>query len=371
MIAVGATTAALPVRSGFHRYSLELLRELLRAETQLFGIASSPAVVEHFGARVRATRSVSLAEVSFRANVARLLWHQTALPALLRRERASVFHSTIPEGMLAPACPQVITVHDLLPLRFPESSPRLRHYYRHVLPRLIRASEAVIVSSEATRADVRELCDASGTPVHVVYPGYDERTFRRPSTERVDVVKRRFGLDEYVLAVGEVRPYKNIPRLVQAISQVRPRGLTLAIAGASTPTDAALSASNGSPGEPRTVRFLGRPDDDTLAALYAGAEALVFPSLYEGFGIPPLEAMACGCPVVASRAGPMPEVCGNAAEYVEPTDVESIAAGIERVVNDAQLRDAMRSRGLSRVGEFSYGRAAREVLGVLRRETIH
>ena len=364
-LAVGALEADLPAAGGIQRYSLEVLREMLTRDPAVVGFVASPSVAAENG-RVRLVGPQTMTRASFSGNLLRLGWHQAALPARLRQERAEVFYSTVPDGMLFPSCPQVVTVHDLIPLRFPGSSPRLQHYFRLVVPRVLRASAAIVAMSDATRRDIENFYGIGGERVHVVHQGYRRDLFRPADGDEVERVRARFGLGRYLLAVGEGRPYKNIPNLLRAFARLRDPNLELVLAGRASAREIDLPGLAVALGVGERVRFLGFVSDDDLAPLYAGAEAFVFPSLFEGFGIPPLEAMACGCPVVCSDRASMPEVCGDAAVYVDPSDVASIAAGVERVLGDASLNERLRRDGPRRAATFSYGSAAERILQLLR-----
>lgn len=366
-IVVGALTTDRPAAGGIQRYTGEILRELLRLDPAVVGLIASEGMAGgDDDARLRRVRPEVMARGSFTGNLLRLAWHQTALPRMLRRMEASAFYSPIPDGMLHPVIPQVVTIHDLIPLRFPSSAPRLHHYFRVVVPRIARASAAVIAMSEATRRDVIRLLGVPGERVHVVHQGYRADLFHPAAAAEVEGVRARYRLGRYLLSVGEGRPYKNIPRLLRAFARVSLPDLQLVLVGRAVPQEVDLPALARALGIAERVRFPGFVADEELAPLYAGAEAFVFPSLYEGFGIPPLEAMACGCPVVCSDRASLPEVCGEAALYVDPEDEQSIAEAIERVVGDEGLRDELRARGLERAKGFSYRRAAERVLEVVR-----
>lgn len=363
-LVVGALTADRPAAGGIQRYTGEVLRELISLDPTAIGLTASQRFASEFPSRVQLVRAEVMSRGSFSGNLLRLAWHQGVLPRLLRQAGAGVFYSAVPDGMLAPPCPQIVTIHDLIPLRFPASSPRLQHYFRLVVPRIVRASSAVITMSEATRRDVVTFFKVDERKVHVVHQGYRAEVFRPASLEEVARVRAAYGLGRFLLTVGEGRPYKNIPRLLRAFARLRIPDLQLGLVGRSGRREVDLPALARSLGIAKRVRFLGFVPDEDLAPLYAGAEAFVFPSLYEGFGIPPLEAMACGCPVVSSDRASLPEVCGDAAVYVNPYDEESIAEGITRVAGDAKLREELRRRGLARAGEFSYRGAATRILEV-------
>jgi glycosyltransferase involved in cell wall biosynthesis len=229
----------------------------------------------------------------------------------------------------------------------------------------LRASSAVIAVSESTKKDIENHYDLSDRPVHVVYQGYRDDVFVPASPGRVKEIKAKYRLDSYILSVGETRPYKNIRRLIRAFAGVPIPGLKLALAGKINRLDRSLLELPGELGISGKVTFLDYVPDEELAALYSGAVAFIFPSLYEGFGIPPLEAMACGCPVIASKVASLPEVCGEAAVYVDPCDNDSIAGGIFKTANDKQLQDTLRQKGLERVKSFSYREAAEKLVKIL------
>ncbi len=363
-IAFDATILTSKGMDGLNRYTGELLHEFMSKQKDFIAYTALPEIQTRFGENVKLVPKV-LNEYGFKGNLFRLLWHQANLRASLESESISVFYSPVPEGMLYPVCKQIITVHDILPLLFTEVYPRIKYYFRFILPRLIKASNAVIVDSKSTKKDIEKHYNISDKPIHVIYPGYGDNVFRPTSVELVKNTTEKYGLQEYILCVGETRPYKNIRRLIKAFARVPLPSLKLAIVGKLNRLDKDLLGLPQQLGIPDKVKFLGYVPDEDLAALYGGAGAFVFPSLYEGFGIPPLEAMACGCPVVVSDAASLPEVCGDAACYVDPYDTDSIAEGIYKVIVDADLGESLRNKGLERVKAFSYRKTADEIMKII------
>jgi len=257
---------------------------------------------------------------------------------LSRRARAlDVLHCTTFRAPAGPGIPTVLTVHDLAILRSPEAFPRWHRLYgRAGLVRVLRAADAIVAVSEFTKRETVELADVAPGRIRVVPNGVD--SVFAPNGRGVE--------GEYVLAVATLEPRKNLGRVVEAS---RVAGVELRVVGAR------------GWGGVEVPGWVGEIPDAELAALYRGALCVVYPSLYEGFGIPVLEAMACGTPVVTSRGTSTEEVAGGAAILVDPLDVASIADGIQQAL---ARRDALVPLGLERAREFTWGRAADSVVAL-------
>ena len=270
-------------------------------------------------------------------------WYPVALPGRARRERVDVLHCPTYRGPLRSPAPLVVTVHDLAVFRHPEAFNRwTRTYSRLVVPKVLAAARRVIAVSDFTR---RELIELLGVP--------DERIRVVPNAVAAEFEPGGAAADgRYVLAVGTLEPRKNLPRLVDA---VRRAGVELRVVGARGWGDVEVRG-NG-------VRWLGEVPDDRLAELYRGALCVAYPSVYEGFGMPVLEAMACGVPVVTSAGGATEEVAGGAAVLVDPLDPDSIAAGLEEA---AARRGELARLGLERARGFSWAETARATAAVYR-----
>jgi glycosyltransferase involved in cell wall biosynthesis len=272
------------------------------------------------------------------ATIARdVWWYPLALPSDARSRGLDVLHCPTFRAPFSTSVPLVVTVLDLAVLRHPGMFNQWsRHYSRLAVPRVVQAAAAVITISEFTKSEVVEVLGTPPEKVHAI-PIAVEAPFSAdgPRAE-----------GDYVLSVGTLEPRKNLARVVDAAQTV---GAELRVVGAE------------GWGGVKVDGWVGRVSDEELAALYRGARCLVYPSLYEGFGLPVLEAMACGTPVVTSRGGATEEVAGDAGVLVDPLDVPSIASGIEAAVARG---DELRARGLERAQAFSWDRVARETRAV-------
>lgn len=284
--------------------------------------------------------------------------------------QARLFHAT--EHLLLPlrGIPTVLTVHDLIFHHLPECHKPLNRWYLNLtMPLYCRRATHIIAVSEATRRDLMALYGIEPSKIDVVYEAADP-TFCVPPPAAVAAASARYGLpDRYLLFVGTVEPRKNLRRLLQAFGDLHAQRLVdaLVIVGRRGWLYADFFADLERLPARQAVLFPGYVPDGDLPAIYAGARALVLPSLYEGFGLPVLEAMACGTPVVCSRSSSLPEVAGEAALLIDPTDVQALEAGLASVLQDEAVRQEMRTRGLVQAGRFTWQRAARETLAVYQR----
>jgi glycosyltransferase involved in cell wall biosynthesis len=292
---------------------------------------------------------------------------QLRIPLALQRERVTLFHA--PHYVLPPLvrCRSVVTIHDCIHLMFPQYLPnRLAFgYARTAIGLAARRATRVLTVSESSKRDILRFVDTEPDKIDVIYNAYDERFAIDPLEEDVVRVRERYQLqDEFVLYAGNVKPHKNLERLIDAFHIVRNRGLDhlkLVMIGDEISKYTALRRAVHRHQLHKYVRFLGYLPEETLAVMYRLAGVFVFPSLYEGFGLPPLEAMASGTPVVTSNVSSLPEVAGDAAVLVDPYDPHAIADGIYRVLTDADLRKDLRRKGVARAGQFSWEQSVRRV----------
>ena len=292
---------------------------------------------------------------------------QVVIPWLVRQARADVFHA--PHYVLSPLthCPAVVTIHDCIHLRFPQYLPSRTGvvYAKWMMRSAAHKARRVLTVSQASKDDILSYLHVPADKVDVIYNALDERLAAAPTEQDLARVRERFLLNApFVLYAGNIKPHKNVDRLIQAFATVRervPGDLKLLIIGDELSKYPNLRRLVHRYHLHPHVRFLGFVPDETLAALYRMASVFVFPSLYEGFGLPPLEAMAAGAPVVTSNVSSLPEVVGDAALLIDPLDPNAIADAIVRVLSDASLRADLVRRGFERVHAFSWERSVARV----------
>jgi glycosyltransferase involved in cell wall biosynthesis len=350
--------------AGVHQYIYYLLRYLGQAEdrlryTVLVGQGVLPSTVAL--AALHSRWPTSQAAV-------RVLWEQMVQPWALYRIRADLVHGPAFVGPLFSSCPVVVTIHDLSFIRFPDLFRPANRVYLAVLTRLSaqRARRLIAVSAHTARECTRLL----GVPperIDVVYHGVDPAFHPLPADE-VSSFRERRGLPKrFVLCVGTLEPRKNLVRLVEAFARARDGEVGLVLAGGRGWLYDDLFAKVEALGLGDEVVFAGYVMNDELPLWYSAATVVAYPSVYEGFGLPVLEAQACGTPVLTSNVSSLPEAAGDAALMVDPYDVEAMAAGLSRLLADESLRYQFRERGLAHARRFSWSHTAQETACVYRR----
>jgi glycosyltransferase involved in cell wall biosynthesis len=288
------------------------------------------------------------------------------LPIELLRARADLFHATDSVAPWPSPVPGVVTIHDLTFLRHPELvTPAARRYYSRV-PRSAGRAGAVIAVSAATKRDVVTMLGVPEDRVHVVPLAADAAFRPMHDTAVLRATRDRYGLPgRFVLFVGTREPRKNLPALLDACSAVRDGGRAVPLVLVGEKGWLADDLERRVRTEQNVLALGGVPAEE-LVAIYNLATVVALPSLDEGFGLPVVESMACGTPVVCSGEGALPEVAGDAALLVDPHDVDGIGAALTSVMEDAALRDGMRQRGFARSATFGWDRTARETAAVYR-----
>jgi glycosyltransferase involved in cell wall biosynthesis len=365
-------TAAMHQYAGIARYAANLARALVfhHQREQAFGV---------FHLRNRSTRWVSGLE-GVPARTVRSGYKPWRMAVLLGQRAgigfnrlvpdAELFHAT--EHLLMPlrAVPTVLTVHDLIYHLFPSYHRSLNYWYLNTaVPLYVRRADSVIAISESTKRDLVQHYKVPEEKISVVYEAASSR-FRPASPEAVAEAKASYRLpSKYVLALGTIEPRKNLNRLVQAVCLLRQKDpeLSLVIVGHAGWLYQDFFQELEKLEDPRAVLLSGYVPDADLPAVLTGATAYVLASFYEGFGLPILEAMACGTPVVCSNTSSMPELGGEAARYFNPHDLQDMVTAISAVLEDAELREEMRQLGFEQAARFSWARTARETLTVYER----
>jgi glycosyltransferase involved in cell wall biosynthesis len=322
------------------------------------------------GVHASAMPNASLVPVGPLTPVSRFAWQQVVLPALVREQGVELLHCPCYTAPLALSCKFIVTVHDLIARTHPRLAGwRNALHFRLLLGRGIRRARAVCVPTDSVRRSVIEQFGASPGKVFVVPWGVDLEIAPSPRDVAASTVRQSFDVDEpFMLFCSCVEPKKNLQVAIRACAEA---GLLLLIVGPSVSASRRILSQGGRASGGRW-RYLGYATPSDLSALYSAATALVFPSYTEGFGLPAVEAMSCGCPVIASDAPALREVCGGAALHVPPWDVSALAAALRAVATDRALRDSLVARGIARSRQFNWANAVdsfSEALGYAERST--
>jgi glycosyltransferase involved in cell wall biosynthesis len=377
-------TAAAWQSAGIGRYTRELVRALVSQDAEhrytLFYAAGGLAPDSAYAADMRrlcdAYPHVRAAPIPFSPRRLTQIWQRLRLPLAVELFTGPIDLLHAPDFVLPPTRARtLLTIHDLAFLRHPECFvPSMVRYLSAAIPRGLRRADLILADSVATRADLAELLAVDAARVTVVYPGVGPQ-FRPLSSEHTAHVRRRLNLPEqFLLFVGTLEPRKNLTRLIEAFALLKsgatgaaPSALDLVIAGRRGWLYEDIFATIERLGLREQVHVIDFVHDNDLPSLYNLAWALAYPSIYEGFGLPALEALACGTPVVTADNSSLPEVVGESAVLVAADNVESIAAGLARVVGDSALRDRLRAEGPVCARQFSWEQAARQVLACYER----
>jgi glycosyltransferase involved in cell wall biosynthesis len=359
-VAINARVLAKPEPAGVSRYTKQLLIALSNRDDDgieylVFGVDSLPEPVRS-APRVETAGVTPAVPSGPRVQ----FWEQVTLPRKLRRYDVDLLHSTAGFSPLLTDVPTILTVHDISPITHPEWFSRgYATLYRALTPFALRSADHVVTISAFSQSEIERTYPWTKGKISAVHNGLTP--IPDDDTDPVDGLDA----DSYLLFVGSLNPRKNVSRLLDAYEQYRQQvddPLPLVLAGSQRDVFAAVDRSPID-----DVHALGFVPDAQRNWLYHHAAALLFPSLYEGFGLPIIEAMDCGIPVLTSNIGAMAEVAGDAAILVDPTDTDAIAAGIERIATDESLRSTLVDAGRERVEHFTWASTAAEMASVYRR----
>lgn len=344
--------------TGIGYYTLELARHLAQQADEIQAI--SPRA--YLRSLSHMERSANLRLVRSRVSPITRHWFFIGLPRYLRRHGLDVYHGTNFEVPLRRVCPSVVTIHDLSMLLHPHTQERklaLRAQKR--LPLMASAATMIVTPTESVRDEVHQHLGISLDRIAAV-PEAARPGFQRTDFEKSKAIRRRLGVEQdFLLFVGTVEPRKNLSTLLRAFEAVlrtRTKPLQLVIAGRKGwLVDDLFTAHKRSAAAERIV-FTGYLSDEELCALYSSCSVFVYPSIYEGFGLPPLEAMACGAPVIASDISSIKEVVGKAARLVSPNSKDDLARALNELLDSEPVRKDLSTRGMKRTAEFSWSRTA-------------
>jgi glycosyltransferase involved in cell wall biosynthesis len=362
MVRIGLDLTAVPAqRGGVAFYLMALIAALQRIDrrNEYVLITADPHAPE-----LRSlTPNFSIAAVKLPSRGARLLWEQASLPGLVARLGLDLLHSPHYTRPLRPlGAASVVGVMDLTFFLMPAYHTRMKRlFFRAMLPASVRRADRLIAISESTRRDLERVLHVPPSRVDVTPLAVSAAYHPNQPEDTIEALRQRYGLPrEYLLYVGRLEPRKNLPRLLAAYEHVlgrKPEMPPLVLAGAPGWHWAGLEKALQRLGS-RTIQLGYVPESD-LPALYGGATIFIYPSMYEGFGIPVLEALSCGTPTITSNVSSMPEVVADAAELIDPHSTADIAAAMERLLTDAKRREELREKGLRRASAFSWDHTAR------------
>lgn len=358
-IGIDISRLGVAARTGTEQYTYELLGALARLDRERayrLYCNTLPAALPPIGSNMR-LRSMPFPRLWTHG---RLSWEMALHPPDVLFVPAHVLPLVRPRR-------SVVTIHDLGYEHFPQAHPRRQRLYLRVSTLWsVRAATAIIAISGATRDDLVTRYRVPSDKIRVIHHGVNPRL--RPIEDRaiIDAVRTRYNISApYFLYIGTIQPRKNLVRALEAFAAAASRSFQFVIAGKRGWLSAGIEQRVAELNLGDRVRFTGYVDDNDVPALLSGAHAFVFPSLYEGFGMPVLEAMACGTPVLTSTTSSLPEVAGDAALLVDPTDTTAIAAALEQLATDTALGERLRARGLARAASFTWERCAAETLRVV------
>lgn len=364
-LVINATCLTAEYMTGIERFAQHMCRELYDIDSAVKIISSQPIAGVPFSG---ADRLLSSARnlLGSREYLLRALWDQTVFRRLVAKERAGVVFFPIQDGMLYPPVKQIVTVHDF-DISIPECRQEInslrKKMYQYKMPHILKNSDAVVAVSEFTKQSLVSFFDINPQKIHVIYNGYDEKRFK--VVKDLQPILERYGLHsgKYFLFVGSILRHKNIINIVRAFANIKSE-TSLVIVG-SCKDSAYLE-------EIRKVvvqfnvsesqfRYLEYVSDEDIPYLYNGAIAYLLPSFHEGFGVPIIEAMACGTPVITAHCTAMPEVAGGAALLVDPYSFESIASAMCEISNNTVRAEELKNAGFERVKQFRWSYSARKL----------
>jgi len=354
--------------SGWGVYAKNVINQLDKLGMRMIIYTLCPDSLSVYNSKIKKV-FINTSFMNKNFHLKRIFWCFSVLPFYLMKDKISFLFNLIPEGPIWLPLPQITTIHDLVPLNFPQCYSSQRYYFKYFVSQVIKRSICLIVYSQNTKKDIIKFYGTKSEKIKIISLGVDRNVFHPVRDEEFKI---RYNLEKYILYVGNLLPHKNLSRLVKAYALIQKRlPHKLIIVGYRDPRYypflkrlvERLKLQD-------KVHFLDYLPLKDLPLFMSHADVFVFPSLYEGFGLPPLEAMACGCPVVTSRVASLPEVCGEAVYYIDPCDPESIAEGIKEVLINKDLKDSLIKRGLERAKIFDWQKTAQRLVEIFKEMSL-
>ena len=331
--------------------------------------ASQPAIyTQAFAGNGMKPRIIKIIKKVINPDMIRMLWTQLVFPfRLVFNKYGMVVSMTQLDAVLLCPVKQAVFVYDLIPFLFPQDKHKHKFYLNNMLPGILKRAVKIVAISENTKSDLIKLLDIESNKIDVVYPANKLKNTVIGETEKNEF-RRKYRLNKYILFVGSSHPHKNLISLVKSLPGVFRNypGIELAVSGFMDGENFGIieDALNES-GIKDKVRFLGHLPDNEIPALYSSAEMLVFPTLYEGFGLPPLESMSFGCPVIISNTSSLPEVAGDAGIYVPSGESRAIADAMLKILSDNKYKQELIRRGYAQIKKFSWQDSAVKLKEIL------
>ncbi|MBO06299.1 MAG: hypothetical protein CMI58_04605 [Parcubacteria group bacterium] len=355
------------VTTGVGRYTYNLRKSILRTNGKNNYHFYVPGNVSNFIEAGGSEIQLGNPETAIQNNTLRILWEQTFLPVYSRRDKLDLFHYTDHAlSLVQTTRPTIITVHDIAYVRFPNLLNKSRQFYKKKILRIsMQRADIIVADSFSTKRDIIEYYGVKEKKIRVVHLGVESRF--RPICNVEEYRLKNNLPSKMILNVGTLEPRKNVVSLIRAFKKLRKEGFKdykLVIAGSKGWLYEDIFREVGHSGLQQEILFLGVVKDEDLPLLYNCADLFVYPTLYEGFGLPPLEAMACGVPVITSDTSSLPEVVGDAGILVDPTDINSLCESMYIVLKDKELWNRMSSMGRERSRLFSWDKTAAKILEI-------
>jgi glycosyltransferase involved in cell wall biosynthesis len=357
--------------TGLGVFTVNIINELandIEKDDEVVVYTSEPSYFKESNVTVKKVTSFVQPRYGKVAGVIRFIWLQCVFPFLVKRDRCDIVYSTTHHGNIFITKKQILTIHDLLAIKFPNQYKLQNIYFKYVTPLLLSKSPYLYTVSQNTKKDIENIYHYDKEKIETIYNSYDSSHFY-PQKELK--FKKKYG--NYLLFLGASYPHKNVVSAIKAFlkfTEMSQENIKLLVVN--RPNEYLKSVKQKFSGNfdfEKNVLFLDYASYHDLPILYSNATALFYPSLYEGFGIPPLEAMACGCPVIVSNNSSLPEVCGDSALYIDPKSEESMVEGIKNLLNNDELRIKLSEKGLAQASKFSWEKSALKLYKSLKKNT--